>query len=174
MVSVVPQLGLSLRRGGRASSPGPVLLGPCIQVSSPIPTPPLAPPQCRWQRTGPASPHVVASELQDRLSCSHATWASSPVKGGISFPSGREGWGLLISTLRHPRGFRQRSPDHRHKTDPILLRPWSLAAAQAWMSPWPQVAVQATQISMAPSAALPSDLNMASGGSPNHRHLYGL
>ena len=49
-----------------------------------------------------------------------------------------------------------------------------LAAAWAQMSPWPQVAVQATQISMSPVAAWLLAIHMVSSGSPDHGHLVGL
>lgn len=47
----------------------------------------------------------------------------------------------------------------RHQQTPAVVGPqtqtWSSAAAPAEMSPWPQVAVQATQIGMAPEGAWP-------------------
>lgn len=43
---------------------------------------------------------------------------------------------------------------------------YPLAAAQAWLPPWPWVAVQASWICNAPSEAQPSDSNLALGGGP--------
>lgn len=46
------------------------------------------------------------------------------------------------------------------------MQKWPLAAAWAWTSPLALVAARATQISMAPAAAWPSDTNMAPGEWP--------
>lgn len=39
--------------------------------------------------------------------------------------------------------------------------------ARAWLSPWSQVAVKATQIGKAPMAVLYSDTNLAPSGGPD-------
>ena len=47
----------------------------------------------------------------------------------------------------------------------------ALGGAQAWMTPWPLVAAQTTQISM---AQLLVDMNMVSGDRPEPGHPHGL
>lgn len=50
---------------------------------------------------------------------------------------------------------------------------WPAAAARAWMSPWPTVAVQAFQVSMGPASTWSPNSNMAPGGRPDPRQSHG-
>lgn len=47
---------------------------------------------------------------------------------------------------------------------------WFPEGAQTWILTWPQVAAQATQVSMAPVCVWHLDTNIAPGGSPNPWH----
>ena len=67
-------------------------------------------------------------------------------------------------------------PSRGRTMDPDMV----LSSSQVWMSPWPQMAVQATQISTAPVAVWPSDtsmtpdlgFHMAFNGNRNLRHQH--
>lgn len=69
------------------------------------------------------------------------------------------------------------TPEKDFNTDPsyrrTMTQTWFSAAAWVWMSPWHQVAVQATQIFMVPAAAKPSDTNTVPSGGPDRRNPHG-
>lgn len=61
-------------------------------------------------------------------------------------------------------------PDCGGATDPDI----ALSNSLAWMTLWPQVAVQATRVGMVPGAKCTCDSSMVTGSSPEARGSCGL